>query len=150
MKIRLGVLVLLLLVAGGCTSAGTSASADTVDAEQIDALAIRGGGEPTLVVRTPTNGATVSSPVKLEIDVNNYSLAPSGVSRDGEGHLHIIVGPCIAPGGVMGEDHVHVSDGSAVAELELDPGLHQVCVQMADGFHSALSISQSLEITVAE
>lgn len=117
-------------------------------APEIVGLATRSQGAPRLRVVSPTTGAAVTSPVRIEIAVDNYNLAPKGLSRDSEGHMHVIEGHCVQSGEVIDDNHVHVGDGSAVAEIELPPGEHRLCVQLGDGFHTAVAIHAELDVTV--
>lgn len=144
-----------LLIVGallsGCSAPTTTAeSAAPADLAPIDALETRALGAPELVVVAPLDGASVTSPVTVEIRVDNYRLAAKGVSRDGEGHFHVIEGECITPGEVISDDHAHVGSGAAVTEVELEPGPRRLCVQLGDGFHTALAITQTIDVVVAE
>lgn len=146
------VVVATMMAPAGCAghaevSAGASTSAED-SRRNVDGLAVRTGGLPMVEVVSPEPGATVTSPVEIVVRVENYNLAPLGVSRDSEGHLHVIRGDCIEPGEVIGDEHVHLGDGSAVAEIELDAGLHRLCVQLADGFHTAVAITTQVDVRV--
>lgn len=151
-RIRSGaaaLLVLVALLAGACSSAEPAA---TLPALTIDraALVARQSGPPELQLLFPQDGSTVVSPVEIMVDVDNYSLAAKGVSNDGEGHFHVVDGTCIRPGEVIGDDHTHVGSGAASVEIELEPGTHELCLQLGDGFHTALAITRTLTLTVVE
>lgn len=91
------------------------------------------------------------SPFKVKVDVANFVLTPSGRSLDGEGHLHVIVDqPCIASGETIPNDaqHLHVGNGRPEVLVDLEPGTHRLCVQLSDGFHSALAISEKVVVEV--
>lgn len=140
--------LLVIVLAVGC---GASETADQTELEPIvvPALDRRSEGSPALVVTTPADGEVVTSPVRVRAQVDNFALAAKGVSKDGEGHLHVVVDePCIEAGEVIADDYVHVGSGAATTEVELEPGEHTLCVQLGDGFHTALAITKTIRVTV--
>ena len=110
--------------------------------------------EPKVSFSTPQNGATVSSPVPLKFAAQNFRVEPAGAVNTGAGHLHVMVDtPCIPAGQVIVNDDTHKHYGKAQmeAELVLTPGKHTLCLQAADGGHTALSgagMTQQISITV--
>lgn len=154
-KLRRGPIFTALMFAlvaaiSGCSSnSDGSVTPDPGATEPPAALALVDA--PALRIVEPADGATVTSPVRLEVDVDNYALAAKGVSRDGEGHFHVIVDrPCVTPGDVINDDHHHVGSGDAFTEIELSPGTHELCLQVGDGFHTAVDISAAITITVVD
>jgi hypothetical protein len=103
---------------------------------------------------SPANGATVSSPVHVKLAAENFTVEPAGAVKAGAGHLHIMVDTdCVAAGQVITKDaqHVHYGQGQLEADLDLAPGSHTLCLQAADGVHTALSgdgLTQKITITV--
>ena len=103
---------------------------------------------------SPADGATVSSPVHVTLSAENFTVEPAGEVKAGAGHLHIMVDTaCAAPGQVITKDdtHLHYGQGQLEADLELAPGPHTLCLQAADGAHTALSdagLTQTIAITV--
>lgn len=99
----------------------------------------------------PTNGATVSSPVKLRFVLQGMTLAPAGdvVANSGHHHLLIDTGP-VSVGEVIPSDatHLHFGDGRTEAEVALPPGLHKLTVQFGDGAHRSYGPAMSQTITV--
>lgn len=150
------------LLLGMVAAIALSCSADdTVRAAPADldvsvvsaALAMRDEQPPTIRIESPTEGATVTSPVSISIEATGFSLAKAGRVVDGEGHLHYMIDtPCLASGTVMPKDaaHVHVGSGSNEVELELPPGPHSICVQVGDGFHTAVAIIDTIDLIVVE
>ena len=141
--------VIALSVAASCASPDAVPEASVppliVDRTALDA---RAGGTPELLLISPEQGARVTSPVEITIAVDNYSLAAKGVSKDGEGHFHVVADTCVQPGEVIGDDHTHVGSGAASVSIELEPGNHELCLQLGDGFHTALAITEMLSIEV--
>jgi len=102
----------------------------------------------------PEAGANVSSPVHVRMAAENFTIEPAGAVKAGAGHLHIIVdADCVAAGEVVPKDdtHLHFGQGQTEADLELATGSHTLCLQAADGAHTALAgdgMTQQITITV--
>jgi len=102
----------------------------------------------------PADGATVSSPVHVKMNAENFTVEPAGEVRAGAGHLHIIVGgDCVAAGQAVPRDdtHLHYGNGQLEADLEIAPGDYRLCLQAANGAHVALAgdgMTQAINITV--
>lgn len=140
---------LLVALAAGCGSEQASPP-QTTEANLSDALAYR-NTDPTIEIVSPEDGATVTSPVLIEVETENFSLGPAGTTRDGEGHFHVIVDEgCITPGLVIPENKVvaHAGNGASSRLVELEPGRHELCVQISDGFHVAVSIFDRIVVDV--
>ena len=106
---------------------------------------------PSVAFLEPAKGATVKSPVPLKLAAFNFTVEPAGEVHEGAGHLHVMVDvPCLAPGEVIPKDdqHVHLGTGQTETELALAPGEHTLCLQAADGLHTALDITREVTITV--
>lgn len=107
--------------------------------------------EASVSFAAPEDGATVSAPVALEFAANNFTIEPAGEVSEGAGHFHVMIDVgCVAPGEVIPSDdaHVHFGDGSTSAELELEPGTYSLCLQVGDGEHVALDLTDEITITV--
>ena len=103
--------------------------------------------------KSPANGATVSSPVSIQMGVEGMKVVPAGPLKDGTGHHHIIVdAPAPKKGEVVPADkqHIHFGKGQTEATLELTPGKHTLRLQFANGAHFSYGpqLSSSIEITV--
>lgn len=102
----------------------------------------------------PTDGATVSSPLKVTMAAENFTIQPAGELVDGTGHLHILIDSDCTPVGevvLKDETHLHYGQGQLEAELTLTPGQHTLCLQAANGAHIALpgaGMTQKVSITV--
>lgn len=102
---------------------------------------------------TPEDGATVTSPVQVSMQATGFRLEPAGPVNEGAGHLHIMVNTdCVTPGQVIPSDafHLHYGMGQTEAELTLGPGQHTLCLQAADGLHTALDLTDTITINVGE
>ena len=94
--------------------------------------------KPSVFFKSPPNNATVSSPVKVEMGISGYTVAPAGNVKEGTGHHHIIVdGGPLKKGEVVIADatHIHFGKGQTETELTLTPGDHTLTLQLADGAH---------------
>lgn len=108
---------------------------------------------PKVSFKSPSNGATVSSPVKVGMAAEGIKVAPAGEVKEGEGHHHIIVdGGPVAKGEVIIADatHIHFGKAQTEAEVPLTPGKHTLTLQFADGAHRSYGpeLSSTIEITV--
>jgi hypothetical protein len=101
-----------------------------------------------------SEGDTVASPVTLQWAAEGFTIEPAGEVKDGAGHLHLMVDvPCVAAGDTVPADDNHLHFGKAQLETSLDltPGAHSLCLQAADGVHTALpgdGATEVIEITV--
>jgi hypothetical protein len=116
--------------------------------------AAHAAGQARVFFISPSDGATVTSPVKVTMGAENFIVEPAGTVKAGAGHLHIMVDTdCVAAGKVVPADaaHLHYGKGQLEAELALSPGTHTLCLQAADGAHIALAgvgMTQKITLTV--
>ncbi len=120
----------------------------------LTAYAASAAGQSRVFFASPSDGATVTSPVKVIMSAENFIVEPAGQVKAGAGHLHIMVDTdCVAAGQVVPFDatHLHYGKGQLEAELALSPGTHTLCLQAADGAHIALAgagMTQKITLTV--
>ncbi|MGH9243800.1 MAG: DUF4399 domain-containing protein [Acidimicrobiales bacterium] len=108
--------------------------------------------EATVSIAAPGDDEEVTSPVAIEMEADGITIEPAGEVRDGAGHFHIIVDVgCVDPGETipMTEGYNHFGMGQTEAEVELEPGEHELCLQAGDGAHTALDATDEITITVA-
>ncbi len=112
------------------------------------------GTAPRVFFVSPADGATVASPVHVTLGTERFTVEPAGAVKPGAGHLHIMVDTaCVAAGSVIPKDtqHRHYGQAQLAADLELTPGQHTLCLQAADGAHTALAgdgLTQQIKLTV--
>jgi hypothetical protein len=108
---------------------------------------------------SPTDGDTVTSPMTVVLAADGVDLVPAGIPAIGEGHLHVMVDiGCYPPGesipGPSEADEAagrfHLGDGSDSREIALEPGTYELCVQLADGVHTAFGATETITVTVVE
>ncbi len=101
----------------------------------------------------PADGATVSSPFKVQFGVKGMTVKPAGDLTAGTGHHHLLINAVvIAKGEVVPADaqHLHFGKGQTEAELTLAPGTYTLTVLFADGLHKSYGsdMSASIKVTV--
>jgi hypothetical protein len=107
---------------------------------------------PRISFTAPTNGATAKSPVAVTMTASNFTIEPAGDVHTGAGHFHVMVDVgCVAAGTPIPKDdsHVHLGKAQLSTELVLSPGPHKLCLQLGDGAHTALGITDEISITVS-
>jgi hypothetical protein len=87
---------------------------------------------------SPADGATVSSPVKIQFGLKGMGVAPAGVDKANTGHHHLLVDGAkqnmMKP---IGKDatHMHFGGGQTETMLKLKPGKHRLQLLMGDKGH---------------
>ncbi|NVK28144.1 MAG: DUF4399 domain-containing protein [Flavobacteriia bacterium] len=97
------------------------------------------------------DGATVSSPVHVEMGVEGMTVNPAGELVPGTGHHHIIINKGhISNGDVVPSDehHIHYGGGQTEADLELEPGAYTLTMQFANGLHQSYGEQMSATVEV--
>lgn len=106
----------------------------------------------TVSFKSPKDGETVSSPVKVEMVATNISVDSSGAVKANSGHFHILIdaGDSIPSGVMVPTDSAHIHYGKAQkeAELTLPKGKHTLTLQFADGAHRSYGSKLASTITV--
>jgi hypothetical protein len=106
---------------------------------------------------SPSDGDTVSSPLTVVLQADGVRLTRAGIPAVGEAHLHVMVDiGCYQTGesipGPSEQDEAagrfHLGDGSDTRQISLDPGTYELCVQLADGVHTAFGSTQTITVTV--
>jgi hypothetical protein len=129
-----------LLLGGGSTALATASTPDD-DGEH----------EVSVTLTSPVDGASVAGGVPLEMTAQGVTIEEAGEVHDGAGHFHVIAdAPCVAEGEsiVRDADHVHFGAGQSEGVIYLEPGTHELCLQVGNGVHVALDITDSITIDV--
>ncbi len=163
MKYFLALLLPLLLV--GCnppttspTPATTPSQATTPTAGETPAQTATPGSETASAEKKVffanlEDGATVKSPVKVEMGVEGMTVHPAGEDIPNTGHHHIIIdGAPVETGRPVPADekHIHFGKGQTETEIELTPGEHTLTLQFANYAHQSYGpeMSKTIKITV--
>ena len=100
---------------------------------------------------SPADGATVTSPVKIQMGVDGMEVQPAGKMQDGSGHHHIVIdADSVAKGTLVPADdkHKHFGKGQTETDLQLSPGQHTLQLQFANGVHLSYGEQMSSKITI--
>jgi hypothetical protein len=141
------------------TPTDDSEPATTDDAEQTatdgDEEYTNGVGDDASVsLAVPSDGTTLNSPyVQWDATASGVTIEESGEVNEGAGHYHLLVDTDPVPSGEVipsDDQHVHYGTGQTDGVLELEPGDHTLVLQLADGEHRALPLTDSVEVTVED
>lgn len=108
---------------------------------------------PTVGIEQPADGSLVTNPVYFELEAKNWAIEPPVMRRDGAGYFVIILeGGCLPAGRLVPFEgpFVHLQDGAFSAWIDLGPGTYEVCVQVADGNHRALQLTEEVRFEVVD
>ena len=80
------------------------------------------------------------------------------VTRPGEGHYHLAVdADCAAAGALIvagNPSYIHFGTGNDRIEMQFDPGVHRLCLQVADGEHRVIdgpdhsALTKEIQVTI--
>jgi uncharacterized lipoprotein NlpE involved in copper resistance len=159
-------LVALVLIATSCNNhaehkdgaADTTAKAShdhpatTATAEIPELPAIPDGAK--VYFKNLKEGATVTSPIKIEMGVDNMALdTANGRIKPASGHHHILINLDSMQAGVTvpkDSTHLHYGNAQSSAEVKLAPGKYRLTLQFADALHRSYGskLTSSVNITV--
>jgi hypothetical protein len=93
----------------------------------------------TVYIISPTDGAVVTSPVRVQFGLKGMGIAPAGVAFENSGHHHLLVDtdpPADLSQPLPTSDHVlHFGKGQTETELKLTPGKHTLQLVLGDQLH---------------
>jgi len=105
-----------------------------------------------VVFKNLKNGATVSSPLKVQMGVEGIKVDTAGPVIAGVGHHHLFIDAedSLAAGTMVPKDstHLHFGKAQTEAEVKLTPGKHKLTLQFADGLHRSYGSKLATTITV--
>ena len=87
---------------------------------------------------SPTDGATVTSPVTVVFGLKGMGVAPAGVQQVNTGHYHLLVDAGLPPLDQpipKDDQHIHFGGGQTQTSLKLAPGKHTLQLLMGDYAH---------------
>ena len=91
-----------------------------------------------LYIITPTDGATLESPVTARFGLRGMGVAPAGVATPATGHHHLLVDtalPDLTQPIPADDHHRHFGGGQTEVTLELSPGSHTLQLLLGDQNH---------------
>jgi hypothetical protein len=110
------------------------------------------GDDATATLSAPEDGATVAGGVGVTMTADGVTIEEAGEARDGAGHFHVLIDEgCVDAGTAVPRDadHVHFGKGQDEGTVYVGPGTHELCLQVADGAHAALDITDTITFTAA-
>jgi hypothetical protein len=114
-------------------------------------LAVGSATAQSVRIVEPKDGATVSSPFTVKLDVKGMKVAPAGEVTAGVGHHHVLINQDMI---AKGEEipftrrHVHLNKGQAETAVTLPAGTYKLTALFGDGAHKSLGPEFSHTITV--
>ncbi|HEU4532329.1 MAG TPA: DUF4399 domain-containing protein [Steroidobacteraceae bacterium] len=111
------------------------------------------GAEVDIV--SPTDGATVTSPVRVRFGLKGMGIAPAGIAFENSGHHHLLIDTEVpkdlSQPVPTDANHVHFGKGQTETELTLAPGRHTLQLLLGDHLHVPHAppvMSKKITITV--
>jgi hypothetical protein len=108
----------------------------------------RGGGnagtanrQPNVDIVQPLEATRVASPLTVAVEAQDLGAA----------HLHVLVDtPCLGRGSLIPTDdtHRHLAAGELTTKLDVQPGVHTICVQPGDAADHAVEGGDSVTVEV--
>lgn len=102
----------------------------------------------------PADGAALTSrSVQWQATPEGVTIQAAGDVTGGAGHSHIIVDTDpVTPGETIPSDdaHIHYGTGQTDGVLELAPGDHTLHLQLGDGEHTAMALTDTVDVTVSD
>ncbi len=91
-----------------------------------------------LYIISPTDGATVTSPVTVRFGLRGMGVAPAGTAQPNTGHHHLLLDtplPSLTQPIPSDAHHHHFGGGQTESTLELSPGIHRLQLLLGDHWH---------------
>jgi hypothetical protein len=167
--VRAGAALAALLLLTGCPKnepASVGVSGDDLPAEgSVDLKVVLPdeNGEPAETELTYK--IELTSPLQLVMSASGYAVVEAGTDQPNSGHFHLLwteLDPdddaskadsvCVPVGDTIetGDEVLHFGDAATEAELELEPGVYRLCLQLGDFEHTALDPRHEYTIVVVD
>ncbi|MCY4731176.1 DUF4399 domain-containing protein [Natronomonas gomsonensis] len=152
--LRLGAGVAAASIAG-CTDQGNDSTNDDSGTPTPDGEYMNGVGDDAAIsFDVPSDGTTIHSPsLQWTASADGVTIEEAGQVNEGAGHYHIMIDTePVTPGETIPSDdqHIHYGTGQSDGVLELGPGEHTLHLQVADGEHTAMGLTDSVDVTVED
>lgn len=136
------------------TVADTETATDTEGTETVTSEYQNGvGANASVSFAVPSDGASLTSTsVQWRATAQGVTIEEAGEVTTGAGHYHVLVDTDpVTPGETIPSDdaHVHYGTGQKDGVLELEPGDHTLHLQVGDGAHTAMALTDSVDVTVS-
>lgn len=133
------------------TNTGNSPSGDDGGTSTDEEPSVPEDASISLSVPTADELGGLYSPFMTFFEAENFTVEEAGEVNDGAGHFHVLIDTGqVEPGETIPNDdqHLHFGDGSERGVLDLEPGDHELTLQMGDGEHTALPLTDTQSVTV--
>ncbi|MCA1764605.1 MAG: DUF4399 domain-containing protein [Cryomorphaceae bacterium] len=157
-KVFIAIISVAFLAACGETGNKSEQTTETKEVETKDEEGKTGMAEVPAVPENAAvmfanleDSAEVTSPFYVEFGVEGMEVEPAGPINEGFGHHHIIIDGEFTPFAEAvpaNETHIHYGGGQTGDTLTLDPGMHTLTLQFADGLHRSYGEQMSATISV--
>lgn len=107
-----------------------------------------------VMILEPSNGATVSNPIKVKFGIVGMEIAPAGTEKPNAGHHHLLINQKLEDpkAGIPADDkHKHYGKGQTEDTITLPPGEHTLQLVLGDHNHvphDPVVQSEVIKITV--
>lgn len=141
---------------GGGGDSDPGSGTDTATGTSTDEGPYRNGvgADASVSFDVPGGGTELRSrSVTWAATAEGVTIEESGEVTEGAGHYHVLVDTePVEPGATIPSDdaHVHYGTGQTDGVLDLDPGEHTLHLQVGDGEHRAMALTDTVEVTVAD
>jgi hypothetical protein len=112
------------------------------------------GEDAAISLAVPGDAAAINSPyLQWDASADGVTIEESGAVTEGAGHYHLMIDTDpVTPGETIPSDdqHVHYGTGQTDGVLELEPGEHTLHLQVADGAHTAMGLTDTVDVTVSD
>ncbi|MFC6992923.1 DUF4399 domain-containing protein [Haladaptatus sp. GCM10025707] len=155
--------VTLTAAAGAVSVAGCTSGNDGGDTTTTDGQTTTGDGngngdhsvpdDASVAFESPTDGAALKSAAQVVMSAENFDIEPAGEVKQGAGHFHVLIDTDpVETGEVIPNDdqHRHFGDGSKQTVIDLASGDHTLTLQVGNGAHEALPLTDSIDVAVTD
>jgi len=144
-------MAVLVACGGGADSPGEEAA--TGGDEPVAGAATAEAPMASIRIVSPQDGAEVTSPVLIVMEVEGIEIVPAGDETPRSGHHHLLVDVPVPAAGVpipTTDGYTHLGQAQTEFELELPPGEHNITAVIGDFAHRVLapSIEDGVRIIV--
>ena len=87
---------------------------------------------------TPSDGTTVTNPVKIKFGATGVNIVPAGVDMPDSGHHHLLINvplPDLTRPIPSDENHIHYGKGQTSDTIELPKGVHRLRLVLGNFAH---------------
>lgn len=133
------------------TNTGNSSAGDAGGTSTDEEASVPENASVSLSVPTADELDGLYSPFMALFEAENFTVEEAGEVNEGAGHFHVLIDTDqVEPGQTIPNDdqHLHFGDGSTRGVLDLEPGDHELTLQMGDGEHTALPLTDTQSVTV--